>query len=189
MKDGKSRAASSIASHASLSGDNRGWESELGEVDVLPRQNVIGTMVGEEARRKAHEDGVPAKWCEEKVKEFHSECVARGKCLGRTKWKVAELEVAESVVARSVAEEQEEVAEPKVQLPEVEKVGEKRSRVGENTVEEEEVQEVRELRAPLGPRAICGGLFKRVGKESVFAGADQGLYASGGSTHAAVGVS
>ena len=38
-------------------------------------------------------------------------------------------------------------------------------------------------------RAICGGLLRRVGKESVYKDADPRLVASGGSTPAAVGVS
>ena len=51
------------------------------------------------------------------------------------------------------------------------------------------MREVRELIAPLGPRAICGGLLRRVGKESVFKDADPRLVAGGSSTHAAAGVS
>ena len=62
------------------------------------------------------------------------------------------------VEAESMAKEDEKVAEPRVRLSEMEKVGEKRRRVGEKTEEEEEVEEVRELIALLGPRDICGGL-------------------------------
>jgi len=55
VKDGKSRAASSIASDASLSSD----DEEVGEEEGS-RVRVVKTMVGEEARKKAHGDGVPA---------------------------------------------------------------------------------------------------------------------------------
>ena len=44
--------------------------------------------------------------------------------------------------------------------------------------------------APLGPRAECGGLLRRVGKESVFKDADPRLVASGRPSRATpVGVS
>ena len=47
--------------------------------------------------------------------------------------------------------------------------------------EEEETRKVEEkLIAPLGPRAICGGLMRVVGKESVFKNADPRLVAGGG---------
>ena len=184
MKDGKSWAASSIASDASLSSDDE--EVETGGGDMI---RVVGSVVGAEARRKAHGDGVPDKWCEEGVEEFSSECQERGRYLGRTKWKVAEMDVASEVVARSVAEEVEVVAEPKVKLPEVVKEGSKKRRVGEVTEEEKEVREVRELVVPLGPRAKCGGLLRRLGKESVFRDTDPRFVAGGGSTPAAVGVS
>ena len=47
-----------------------------------------------------------------------------------------------------------------------------------------------ELIAPLGPRAICGGLMREVGRESVFKDADPRLVAGGGSSSsAAVGIS
>ena len=46
-----------------------------------------------------------------------------------------------------------------------------------------------ELIAPLGPRAECGGLLRRVGKESVFSDTDPRCVAGSGSTPAAVGVS
>jgi len=55
MKDGKSGAASSIASDASLSSDDEGVGEEEGS-----RVRVVKTMVGEEAREKAHGDGIPA---------------------------------------------------------------------------------------------------------------------------------
>ena len=175
----------------SLRSDYIKLESGLGEEDVLNRQKVVRTLVGEGVRGKAHQDGVPAKWCEEKVEEFHfeAECVARSEYLGHTKWKVAPLEVAESDVARSMAEEEEERAAPKVRLLEMEKVGENRRRVGERTENEEVVQKIRELIAPLGHRTICGGLLRTVGKESVFADAHLSLVAGGGPTPAGVGVS
>ena len=147
------------------------------------------SWVGEEARRKAHGEGVPDKWCVEGAEEFESECRKRGKFLGRAKWKVAEMDVADEVVAVSVAEEEEEVAEPRVRLPEVVKDGSKKRRVGEVTEEEKEVREIRELVVPLGPRAECGGLLRRLGKESVFKDADPRYVAGGSSTPAAVGVS
>ena len=184
MKVGKSWAASSIASDASLSSDDEGVETKEGK-----RFRVDKVLVGEEARRKAHGDGVPAKWCEEGAEEFVSECQKRGRYLGRKKWKVAELDVADEVVAVSVAEEEEVVAEPRVRLPKVVREGSKKRRVGEVTKEEEEVREVRELVVPLGPRAECGGLLRRLGRESVFKDADPLLVAGGGSTPAAVGVS
>ena len=68
------------------------------------------TWVGEEGRVKAHGDGVPAPWCEEAAEKIVSECQARGKYLGRKKWKAAELEVVEEVEALSVAEEEEEAS-------------------------------------------------------------------------------
>lgn len=42
--------------------------------------------------------------------------------------------------------------------------------------------------APLGPRAICGGLLKRVGSELVFAEANPRLVARGNPTRVTVGV-
>ena len=193
MKDGKSRAASSIASDASLSSDDEevGTDYEEDEEKRIPRQRVVKSMVGEEAREKAHGDGVPAPWCSKGAEDWGEECEKRGMGLGRTKWKVAELEVAEEVEAEGVAEVKEvEVAEPKVRLPKYEDGKGKRRRVGEKTSEEEEVEAVRELIAPLGPRAECGGLLRRVGRESVFAGTDPRLVAGGGPSRTApVGLS
>ena len=88
-------------------------ERGVGEEKV----RVLRTLVGEKARRKTHGDGVPAKWCERKAEEFGSKCQEKSMYLGRMKWKVAELDVAEEVVALGVAEEEEEVAEPKMRLP------------------------------------------------------------------------
>ena len=185
IKDGKSWAASSNASDASLSSDNE--VVELGSEGKGVR--VKRRVVGEEARRKAQGDGVAAPLCEKGVEEFGSECRERGRYLKRMEWKVAELEVAEAVVARSVAEEEEVVAEPKLRLPEVVKEGSKKRRVGDVIEDEEEVRAVRELIVPLGPRAECGGLLRRLGKESVFKDAERRLVGGGSSTPAAVGVS
>ena len=196
MKDGKRGAASSIASDASLSSDNEEVEVVGLEEGKNPRIRVEGTVVGEKAREQAHGDGVPAPWCKKGAEEIWAECQERDRYQGETKWKVATLNVADverieglEVEAESVAEEEEEVAEPKVRLPKYENEKGKRRRVGGKTEEEEEVEEVRELIAPLGPRAICGGLLRRVGKESVFKDADPRLVAGENSTPAAVGVS
>ena len=102
---------------------------------------------------------------------------------------MAELEEAGSVVAESVSVAEEKVAEPEVRLPEFRKEGEKNRRVGDIMQEEKEIREVREFIAPRDPRAICRGLLRRVGKQSVFKDADPRLVARGGSTLAAVGVS
>ena len=195
MKDGKSWAASSIASDASRSTDDEEVEAVVVGEEENPRIKVEETRVGEEARRKAHGDGVPAPWCEVGEKEIWAECQGRDRYQGRTKWKVATLNVTDAdeverlgIEAESVAEEEKEVAEPKVRLPFYENEKGKRRRVGGTTEEEEEVREVRELIAPLGPRAICGGLLRRVGKESVFKDANPGVVAGGDSKPAAVGV-
>jgi len=80
-----------------------------------------------------------------------------------------------------------------VRMPSVDVVeeGKKKRRVGEMTEVEEEAKLVRGgLIAPLGPRAICGGLMRVVGRESVFKDADPRLVAGGGSSSsAAVGLS
>ena len=89
----------------------------------------------------------------------------------------------DGVEAESVASfEEAELAKPVVRLPRFEKVEGKKRRLGSD--EEEEV-----LIAPLGPRAECGGLLRRVGREWVFASADPRFVAGGGSTPAAVGAS
>ena len=97
------------------------------------------------------------------------------------------------VVAESVAEVKEaEVAELVVRLPVVVAgEGSKKRRVEVVSDKEEEVMRKAEevLIAQLGPRAVCGGLLRRVGKESVFTGADRRLAAGGSSTPAALGVS
>jgi len=190
VEDGKRGAASSIASNASLSSEDESVveDSEEGE-DV--RNRVEETVVGEEARRLAHGAGVPDPWCERGAEEFVAECQGRKRYMGRTKWKVAglnvaDVEVADRLVAESVAEVVEaQVSKPVVRMPSVDVVeeGKKKRRVGEMTEEEEEAKLVRgSLVAPLGPRAICGALMRVVGKESVFKDADPRLVASGGSS-------
>jgi len=69
--------------------------------------------------------------------------------------------------------------------------GKKKRRMGDMTEVEEETRLVRgSLIAPLGPRAVCGGLMRVVGRESVFKDADPRLVAGGGSSSsAAVGLS
>ena len=71
------------------------------------------------------------------------------------------------VVAETVAEEEEKVAEPKVKLPSYEDKKGKRRRLGsEDEKIEEVVREEEVLIALHGPRAECSGLLRRVGKES-----------------------
>jgi len=192
VEDGKRMAASSIASNASMSSD----DEEVGlekEGEVL-RARVVRMEVGERARERVHGDRVPAPWCEEGAEEISTEYQERDRYLGRMKWKVAVLDVAEVVEAESVAEvEEEEVSKPVVRMPGVERVeeGKKKRRIGAMTVDEEEVGIVRgKLIAPLGPKALCGGLMREVGKESVFKEADPRLVAGGEcSSSAAVGLS
>ena len=189
MKKDKSWAASSIASDASLSTEDEEVEAVIEGREKNPRIRVEETVVGEEVRGLAHGDRIPAPWCKNGVEEIWAECQERDRYQSRTKWKVAKLNVVDTgeaerlrMEAESVAEGEVEVAEAKVKLPEVEKVGEKRRRVGGKTEEEEEIGEVRELIAPIGRRAVCGGMLRRVGKESVFKDADPRLVAGGDST-------
>jgi len=185
VKDSKSRAASSIASDASLSSD----DEEVGEEEGS-RVRVVKTIVGEEARKKAHGDGVPEPWCEEEAEGFWREAEEKGRFGGRTKWKVAELDVASSVVASSVAVEEEEgVSRPVVRMPSYAKGGEKRRRVGESTEDEEEAQEVKELVAPVGPRIRYGGLMRKVEEVSGDRKVGPRFAAGGNSNHALSGVS
>ena len=95
------------------------------------------------------------------------------------------------VVAVSVAGvEEAEVAVPVVRLPvAVKGEGSKKRRVEVSSEEEEGERREEILIAPLGPRAECGGLLRRVGKESVFRDADPRFVAGGNCTHAIVGVS
>ena len=84
VKDGTSRAASSIARHCSLSSDDVELEIVLGVEGMLASQKVVGTLVGEKARRKADNKRVPAKRREKGAEEFNAECSTRGKFLGST---------------------------------------------------------------------------------------------------------
>ena len=175
MKDGKSRAASSIASGASLSeeeDEDDGMEVELGKgkmrvtimateeelVDVVRDAGIgLGLIRGERATERV--EGVGERGVE-----------------------------AESVVLV----EEAEVAEPVVRLPvAVKGEGSKKRRVDRSEDEEEEVKKVGEvLIALLGPRAECGSLLRRVGEESVFAGANPRYVARGGPSRASpVGLS
>jgi len=185
VKDGKGGAASSIAGDASLSSD----DEEIGEEEGS-RVRVVKTMVGEEARKKAHGDGVPAPWCKEEAESFWREAEEKRRFGGRTKWKVAELDMASDVMAERVAEvKEEEVSEPVVKMPSYEKGGEKRRRVGESTEDEEEAQTVKELVAPVGPRIRYGGLMRRVEEVDRVVRADPRCAAGGNSDHALSGVS
>ena len=166
MKGGKSRAVSSIASGTSLRDFGESDEDDEEEEDLMGKVRV--TMVGTEEQLMgvAHKVSLLGKAMEEK--RLENEGVE---------------ELGGRIVAESVASfEEAEVAKPVVRLPRVERVEGQKRRLGSD--EEEEV-----LIAPLGPRAECGGLLRRVGKESVFKDADPRLVAGGGSTPAAVGVS
>ena len=94
---------------------------------------------------------------------------------------------AESVASGEVAE----VAGQVVKVPKYENEKGKRRRLEEEEVGRGGGRKVEEkLIAPLGPRAECGGLLRRVGRESVFAGADPRCVAGGGPSCAApVGLS
>jgi len=147
VKDGTRQVTSSIASDTSMTSDyvEVVWEEEEG---VEIRDKVVATEVGAVARRKTHGNRVPDPWYKKGVEEFSLECQARGRYLGRTKWKVAELEVAKEVVAESVAEaevEEVEVPKPVVRMPrvEIEEEGGQKRRIGEMTEDEEEVDAVR----------------------------------------------
>ena len=167
MKEGKSRAVSFIASDTSLR-DYEEEEDDEDEDEEYLKGKVRVTVVGteEQLMEVAHEVSFLGRAMEEKWLE-----------------KEEVVEVGGRIVAESVASfEEAEVAKPVVKLPRYEKVEGKKRKLGSE--EEEEV-----LIAPLGPRAECGGLLKRVGKESVFKDADPRLVAGGGSTPAAVGVS
>ena len=103
---------------------------------------------------------------------------------------MAELDVASSVVAESVAVSlKKEVSKLVVKMPSCEKGDEKRRRVGESTAVEEEVQAVRELVAPVGPRIRYRGLLRKVGEVSAFEEAGPRFAAGGNSNHALSGVS
>jgi len=75
VEGGKSLAALSIPSDASMSSDDEEvvWEEKGVDVKNV-RARVVGTVVGEKARGKAHGDGVPAPWSEGIAEEFVAEC-------------------------------------------------------------------------------------------------------------------
>ena len=165
MKDGKSRVTSPIASDVSLS------DEEVEEIGRPGLMKFTATGMEEEFVELLEDLRAGSRTLKERLKESVEKAKGR------------------EVVAETVAEEEEVVAEPKVWLPIYENEKGKRRGIGEKTEEEEEVRESKELIAPFGPRAICGGLLRRVGKGSVFKDADLRLVAGGGSTPAAVGVS
>jgi len=119
VEDGKRGAASSIASNASLSSEDEEMVEDSEEREDV-RIRVESTVVGEEARRLAHGADVPDPWCRRGAEEFVAECQDRDRYLGRTKWKVAglsvaDIEVADRVVAESVAVvEEAQVSRPVV---------------------------------------------------------------------------
>ena len=158
MKDGKSRAASPIASDVSLSDEDEELE-EVGtggggyKFTVMATEGELGDLLNDIGNGRKLGD---------RVKDTIRRVEERGKIGG-------------GVVAESVAlVEEAEVAEPVVRLPvAVKDEGSKKRRVDGSDVEEEEVERKDGvLIAPLGPRAECGGLLRRVGKESVFVEAD-----------------
>ena len=157
VKDGKSRAASPIASYASLSESDK----ELEEVGMSSRQYKFTMMATEEELGDLFENIRTERKTEESVNDGVRRVEERGR-------------IGNVVVVESVAlVEEAEVAEPVVRLPvAVKGEGSKKGRVevGDSEEEMEKVEGV--LIAPLGPRAECGGLLRRVGKESVFAGAN-----------------
>ena len=161
MKEGKSRAASPIASDVSLSDEEDVGDERLG----LMRFTATGT---EEEFGEVLEDlRTGSRTLRKKLVESMEKAKERG------------------VVAETVAEEEEVVAEPKVWLPSYEDKKGKRRRLGNVEEEVEEVSREEEvLIAPLGPRAECGGLLRRVGRESVFVGADPRIVAGGGFSNA-----
>ena len=167
VKDGKSRAASPIASDVSLS-DDEGEEEKEGKECVV--------RVGE--RRMGKEEFLAEQGLGS-GKSLRERLVEAGMRGLRKKDRRYE------VVAESVASGEEiEVAEPVVRLPvAVKGEGSKKRRV-DGSEDEEVVREEKELIAPLGPRAECGSLLRRVGKESVFKDADPRYVARGGPSRA-----
>ena len=175
MKDGKSRAVSPIASDTSLSeeeDEDDGMEVERGKGKM--RVTIVAT--------------------EEELEDLVKDAgIGLGLIKGMEATERVVREEKSGVVAESVAlVEEAEVAEPVVRLPvAVKGEGSKKRRVDGSEDEEEEVEKGEEvLIAPLGPRAECGSLLRRVGRESVFAGADPRYVAGGGpSKPAPVGLS
>ena len=167
MKDGKSRAVSPIASDTSLSeeeDEDDGMEVEKG------KGKMRGTIVATE---------------EELVDVVRDSGIGLGLIRGVEATEGVVRAEKGGVVAESVAlVEEAEVAEPVVRLPvAVKGDGSKKRRV-DGSEDEEEEDKGKELIAPLGPRAECGSLLRRVGKESVFAGADPRYVARSGPSRA-----
>ena len=165
MKDGKSRAASPIASGASLSDE----EEELEEVGMGGGRYKFTVMATEEELDGLLEDIRDGRKLGDRVKDTVRRVEERGR-------------IRSGVVAESVAlVEEAEVAEPVVRLPvAVKGEGSKKRRVDGSENEEGGKEEEEVLIAPLGPRAECGGLLRRVGRELVFAEADPRYVAGGG---------
>ena len=165
MKDGKSRAASPIASDVSLSDEEGEEEEGCGPGKV--RVTIVAT---------------------------EEQLVGVVRVVGIGLWLIRGEKATErvegngegGVEADSVALVGEaEMADPVVRLPvAVKREGSKKRRVEVGEDEEEEVKRDEVLIAPLGPRAECGGLLSRVGKESVFAEADPRYVAQGGPSQA-----
>ena len=165
VKDGKSRAASPIASDVSLSDDEGKEEEGYGPGKV--RVTLVATE--EQLMEVVRDAGVGLGLIR------GVEGTERVEGLGRR-----------GVVAESVAlVEEAEVAEPVVRLlVAVKGEGSKKRRVEVSESEDEEVKRDEVLIAPLGPRAECGSLLRRVGRESVFAGTDPRFVAGGGPSRA-----
>ena len=171
MKDGKSRAVSPIASDVSLT------DREEEEEDKCGPGRVRVTIVATEEQLVDVVRDVGIEWG-----------LIRGvEATGRVE-RVGE----RGVEAESVAlVEGAEVAEPMVRVPvAVKREGSKKRRVEVSKSKDEEVKRDEMLIAPLGPRAKCGGLLRKVGRKSVFAGADPRYGARGGPSQAtSVGLS
>ena len=165
VKDGKSRAASPIASDVSLSDE----DEDLEEVGMSSERYKFTVMATEEELDGLLEDVRNGRKMGDRVKDTIRRVEERGK-------------ITSGVVAESVAlVEEAEVAEPVVRLPvAVKGEGSKKRRVDGSDDEGRKKEEEEVLIAPLGPRAECGGLLRRVGRESVFAGADPRHVAGGG---------
>ena len=176
VKDGKSRAASPIASDVSLSDE----DEDLEEVGMGGGRYKFTVMATEEELDDLLEDVRNGRKTGDRVRDTIRRVEERGK-------------IASGVVAESVAlVEEAEVAEPVVRLPvAVKGRGSKKRRVDGSEDEGEEGEKKGEvLIAPLGPRAECGELLRRVGRGSVFAGADPRYVAGGGPSRASpVGLS
>ena len=174
MKDSKSRAASPVASDVSLSEDEDKEEEEGKRCVVRVAKSRV------EAEEFLVEQELGSGKC---LRKGLFEAGRRGL---EKEAKVFEVE-AESVASGEVAK----VALPVVRLPKYENEKGKRRRLEKEEEVKGKGREVeKELIAPLGPRAECGGLMRRVGRESVFAGADPRYVAGGGpSKTAPVGLS